>query len=163
MRASRPTTPCWMRPINFNTPSGPYTPHNYDGKFEGVITFRHALAESRNIPALKVTERVGGIKTVIEYARKFGITSPMPAVSADCAGRGRHHAGRADGRVHHLSQRWGAGDAALHSQGHRLRRPRAGGELSRGERRGQRAHRAHHDLACCGRWCCTAPAMPPAS
>ncbi len=64
-------------PISFQTPSGPYTPHNYDGKFEGVITFRHALAESRNIPALKVTERVGGIKTVIEYARKFGITSPL--------------------------------------------------------------------------------------
>ncbi len=66
-------------PVSFPTPSGLYTPHNYDGKFEGVITFRHALAESRNIPALKVTERVGGIKTVIEYARKFGITSPMPA------------------------------------------------------------------------------------
>ena len=64
-------------PITFNTSSGPYTPHNYDGKFEGVITFRHALAESRNIPALKVTERVGGIKTVIDYARKFGITSPL--------------------------------------------------------------------------------------
>ncbi len=64
-------------PVTFNTASGPYTPHNYDGKFEGVITFRHALAESRNIPALKVTERVGGIKTVIEYARKFGITSPL--------------------------------------------------------------------------------------
>src|SRR5664279_2418774 len=43
-------------PVTFNTSSGPYTPHNYDGKFEGVITFRHALAESRNIPALKVTE-----------------------------------------------------------------------------------------------------------
>jgi len=66
-------------PVSFPTPSGPYTPHNYDGKFEGVITFRHALAESRNIPALKVTERVGGIKTVIEYARRFGITSPLPA------------------------------------------------------------------------------------
>jgi penicillin-binding protein 1A len=66
-------------PISFSTPSGLYTPHNYDGKFEGVITFRHALAESRNIPALKVTERIGGIKTVIEYARKFGITSPLPA------------------------------------------------------------------------------------
>jgi penicillin-binding protein 1A len=64
-------------PVTFNTSSGPYTPHNYDGKFEGVITFRHALAESRNIPALKVTERIGGIKTVIEYARKFGITSPL--------------------------------------------------------------------------------------
>ncbi len=66
-------------PVTFPSPSGPYTPHNYDGKFEGVITFRHALAESRNIPALKVTERVGGIKTVIEYARRFGITSPLPA------------------------------------------------------------------------------------
>ena len=66
-------------PVVFNTPSGPYIPHNYDGKFEGVITFRHALAESRNIPALRVTERVGGIKTVIDYARKFGITAPLPA------------------------------------------------------------------------------------
>jgi penicillin-binding protein 1A len=66
-------------PISFPSGQGLYTPHNYDGKFEGVITFRHALAESRNIPALKVTERVGGIRTVIEYARKFGITSPMPA------------------------------------------------------------------------------------
>ena len=67
-------------PITFSTSSGPYTPHNYDGKFEGVITFRHALAESRNIPALKVTERVGGIKTVIDYARRFGITAPDMAM-----------------------------------------------------------------------------------
>jgi penicillin-binding protein 1A len=67
-------------PISFpGGPSGPYVPHNYDGKFEGVITFRRALAHSRNIPALKVTEKVGGIKTVIEYARKFGITAPLPA------------------------------------------------------------------------------------
>ncbi|HEY4933507.1 MAG TPA: PBP1A family penicillin-binding protein [Terriglobales bacterium] len=67
-------------PVSFpGGPAGPYVPHNYDGKFEGVITFRRALAHSRNIPALKVTERVGGIKTVIEYARKFGITSPLPA------------------------------------------------------------------------------------
>jgi len=66
-------------PISFPSASGTYTPHNYDGKFEGVITFRHALAESRNIPALKVTERVGGIRTVIDYARKFGITAPLPA------------------------------------------------------------------------------------
>src|SRR5271165_5334067 len=66
-------------PVSFpGGPAGPYVPHNYDGKFEGVITFRRALAHSRNIPALKVTERVGGIRTVIEYARKFGITSPMP-------------------------------------------------------------------------------------
>jgi penicillin-binding protein 1A len=65
-------------PITFQTVSGPYTPHNYDEKFEGVITLRRALAQSRNIPALKVAERVG-IKTVIDYAHRFGITSNIPA------------------------------------------------------------------------------------
>ncbi len=64
-------------PVTFMTASGPYTPHNYDGKFEGPVTYRHALADSRNIPALKVTEKVG-IGRVIEYARHFGITSALP-------------------------------------------------------------------------------------
>ncbi|HEV2113134.1 MAG TPA: PBP1A family penicillin-binding protein, partial [Terriglobales bacterium] len=63
-------------PTTFMTASGPYTPHNYDNKFEGNITLRHALAESRNIPALKMAERVG-MHTVIDYARKFGVTSPL--------------------------------------------------------------------------------------
>jgi penicillin-binding protein 1A len=59
-------------------PSGPsYEPHNYDEKFEGTITLRRALAQSRNIPALKLADSVG-IKTVIEYARRFGITSNIP-------------------------------------------------------------------------------------
>jgi penicillin-binding protein 1A len=65
-------------PITFQTVSGPYTPHNYDAKFEGMITLRRALAQSRNIPALKLADRVG-IKTVIEYAHRFGITSNIPA------------------------------------------------------------------------------------
>jgi penicillin-binding protein 1A len=65
-------------PVTFQTASGPYTPHNYDGKFEGVITLRRALAQSRNIPALKVADRVG-IKNIIEYARRFGVTSNIPA------------------------------------------------------------------------------------
>ena len=64
-------------PTSFITSSGVYTPHNYDSRFEGNITLRHALAESRNIPALKLAERVG-MKTVIEYARKFGVSSPLP-------------------------------------------------------------------------------------
>ena len=66
-------------------------------------------------------------------------------ISAGCAGRGRHYTGRTDCRVHHLSQRRGSRDPSLHPQGHRLRRTRAGGELSRSEGRGERAHRAHHD------------------
>jgi len=65
-------------PVTFQTASGPYSPHNYDSKFEGTITLRRALAQSRNIPALKLADRVG-IKTVIEYAHRFGITSSIPA------------------------------------------------------------------------------------
>jgi penicillin-binding protein 1A len=64
-------------PVTFPTAAGPYTPHNYDEKFEGTITLRRALAQSRNIPALKVADSIG-IKTVIDYARRFGITSNLP-------------------------------------------------------------------------------------
>src|SRR5271163_1845465 len=65
-------------PVTFQTTSGPYSPHNYDSKFEGTITLRRALAQSRNIPALKLADRVG-IKTVIDYAHRFGITANIPA------------------------------------------------------------------------------------
>src|SRR3954463_3868523 len=65
-------------PTTFVTASGAYTPHNYDGKFEGNITLRRALAQSRNIPALKLAQRVG-INKVIEYVHKFGVTSEIPA------------------------------------------------------------------------------------
>ena len=64
-------------PVSFETSSGPYTPHNYDEKFEGIITLRRALAQSRNIPALKLANKVG-IKSVIDYAGRFGVTSKMP-------------------------------------------------------------------------------------
>jgi penicillin-binding protein 1A len=65
-------------PVTFQTASGPYSPHNYDQKFEGTITLRRALAQSRNIPALKLADRVG-IRTVIDYTHRFGVTSNIPA------------------------------------------------------------------------------------
>jgi penicillin-binding protein 1A len=63
----------------FTTVSGgqPYSPRNYDEKFEGNITLRRALAGSRNVPAVKLAEKVG-INTVVETTRKFGITTPLP-------------------------------------------------------------------------------------
>lgn len=64
-------------PVSFQTASGPYSPHNYDGKFEGNITLRRALAQSRNIPALKLADKMG-MRTVIDYARRFGVTSNLP-------------------------------------------------------------------------------------
>jgi penicillin-binding protein 1A len=64
-------------PVSFDAPSGEYSPHNYDEKFEGIITLRRALAQSRNIPALKLANKVG-IKSVIDYAGRFGITAKLP-------------------------------------------------------------------------------------
>jgi penicillin-binding protein 1A len=65
-------------PTTFLSGGVPYTPHNFDYKFQGNITLRHALADSRNIPALKLAQKAG-MSTVIDYARRFGITSPIPA------------------------------------------------------------------------------------
>src|SRR5688572_15999995 len=55
----------------------PYAPQNYDHKFEGPVTLRHALEESRNVPAVRVMDQLGA-KQVIAYARKMGLSSPLP-------------------------------------------------------------------------------------
>jgi penicillin-binding protein 1A len=64
-------------PVVFQSGGEPYAPHNYDMKYEGAITLRRALAQSRNIPAVKIANQVG-INAVIETAHKFGVTSPIP-------------------------------------------------------------------------------------
>ena len=64
-------------PATFYTPSGPYAPHDYEKGFAGMMTVIDAFAQSRNIPALRIADRVG-IKKVIEVARRFGVTSPIP-------------------------------------------------------------------------------------
>jgi penicillin-binding protein 1A len=61
-------------PVSFNG----YTPHNYEGNYLGNITLLKAFADSRNIPALKLAERVGMHK-VIDVAHQFGITANIPA------------------------------------------------------------------------------------
>jgi penicillin-binding protein 1A len=55
----------------------PYSPMNYDRKFEGPITLRHALEESRNVPAVRMMDQLGA-KQVIMFARRLGIESPLP-------------------------------------------------------------------------------------
>lgn len=65
-------------PTSFYTPNGPYTPHNYEGDYKGAMTLLNAFAESRNIPALKLADKVG-IRKVIETAHRFGVTSNIPA------------------------------------------------------------------------------------
>ncbi|OGM31782.1 hypothetical protein A2803_00590 [Candidatus Woesebacteria bacterium RIFCSPHIGHO2_01_FULL_44_21] len=62
-------------PITFNVDGQPpYIPRNYDGKFRGRLTLRSALAESRNVPAVKVLNQMG-VKNMIDQGHKMGITS----------------------------------------------------------------------------------------
>ena len=57
-----------------NCPPTCYSPENYDSKYLGPITFRDALAQSRNIPAVKVLY-LTGINQALDIAKRFGITS----------------------------------------------------------------------------------------
>ena len=64
-------------PMTMNIPgSGPWTPENYDRTFKGRITLTQALAESRNIPAVRVSEAVGREQVRI-VAQGFGIASSL--------------------------------------------------------------------------------------
>src|ERR1700726_202048 len=76
-KGSTPFDPILDAP--FTTVSGGqrYSPRNYDEKFEGNITLRRALAGSRNVPAVKLAEK-GGLNTVVNITRRFGITTPLP-------------------------------------------------------------------------------------
>jgi len=61
----------------------PYSPKNFDGKFKGTITLRTALAESRNVPTVKVA-LMAGLDSVVALANKAGMNykiQPTPAVA----------------------------------------------------------------------------------
>jgi 1A family penicillin-binding protein len=53
---------------------GGYKPRNYDNRFRGEVLVRYALANSLNIPAVLVMEKVG-ISEGIRYAENLGITT----------------------------------------------------------------------------------------
>ncbi len=74
-------------PTTFFTAGGPYSPHDYEAGYLGSMTLVDAFAESRNIPALRLADKVG-IKNVIALTRKFGITSDLPAYLPVAIGAG---------------------------------------------------------------------------
>jgi penicillin-binding protein 1A len=55
----------------------PYEPKNYDREFLGPVTVRRALEDSRNVPTIRLMDALGP-RQVIGYARRLGITSPLP-------------------------------------------------------------------------------------
>ncbi len=68
-----------IQDIPFTVMSGgvPYSPHDYDGLYEGRITLRRALAASRNAAAVRLAMHVG-LPNVIAMARRFGIQGDLP-------------------------------------------------------------------------------------
>ena len=54
-----------------------WTPQNYDMKFEGAMSMRRGLAQSRNLVAIRVGMELGE-QAVIDEARRFGISTPIP-------------------------------------------------------------------------------------
>ncbi|MFH0773228.1 MAG: PBP1A family penicillin-binding protein [bacterium] len=62
-------------PTAFGVPgSAPYVPVNYDGRFHGRVPLRYALANSFNIPAVKLLNTLG-VDEMISFAKKLGITT----------------------------------------------------------------------------------------
>lgn len=65
-----PAYTLWDVRTNF----GNYIPRNYDGKFHGPVTIRSALANSLNIPAVKMLSLVG-LNNALALAHDMGITT----------------------------------------------------------------------------------------
>jgi 1A family penicillin-binding protein len=59
---------------NFTSEDGCYSPSNYDNKFRGPVTFKNALAQSLNVPAVKALY-LAGMKDSLKTARDLGITT----------------------------------------------------------------------------------------
>jgi penicillin-binding protein 1A len=76
-------------PVSY--PAGPnqplWEPQNYDHEFRGDIALKDALAGSRNIPTIRLMDALGPPQ-VIAYARRMGITAPLPELLPIAIGAG---------------------------------------------------------------------------
>ena len=70
-----PATVLWDIPVTYTVGAGTtYAPVNYDGKFHGPVTARTALANSLNVPAVKLLDGVT-VERMLTAARGMGIRS----------------------------------------------------------------------------------------
>jgi penicillin-binding protein 1A len=77
-RGFTPTSILIDAPVSYPAGNGQiYSPHNYDHNFEGAVTLRWALEESRNVPAIKMMDTLGP-KNVLDYAKRFGFEEDFP-------------------------------------------------------------------------------------
>lgn len=70
-----PATVLWDVPVSYTVGPGKfYVPHNYDNRFHGPVTVRTALANSYNVPTVKLLDGFG-VKRMLESARAMGLQS----------------------------------------------------------------------------------------
>jgi len=65
-----------------------WTPSNSDGEFGGKVTIREAIRKSINVVAVRAIDQIAPVNQVIEYARRMGITSPLPPYASLALGSG---------------------------------------------------------------------------
>lgn len=68
------TCDAYSRPLRGNSKESCYNPDNYDGKFRGPMSLRNALAQSINIPAVKLFY-LSGLKDSLNTAESMGIST----------------------------------------------------------------------------------------
>jgi penicillin-binding protein 1A len=73
-----PSTIIMDSPVEYSDPDGGtyWAPKNYDEDFLGPITFRNALAHSRNVVTVKILEDIG-VGYALPFIKKLGIESPI--------------------------------------------------------------------------------------
>ena len=88
-RGYTPASTLLDAPVSFPGGAGspPYAPLNYDRQFEGPISLRRALEQSRNVPTVRLMNALGP-KQVVQYAKKLGITSTIPPYLSSALGAG---------------------------------------------------------------------------
>jgi penicillin-binding protein 1C len=62
-------------PTEFVTPTGTYSPENFNHRCYGPLRYRLALANSLNISAVKVLNSIGGCEVLLRRLRECGITT----------------------------------------------------------------------------------------
>jgi penicillin-binding protein 1A len=64
-------------PVVFHTENGtPYIPLNFRGEWQGTVLFYNALAQSMNVPSLKILDTIGFDAAINRAAALLGITDP---------------------------------------------------------------------------------------
>ena len=73
-----PSTILMDSPVEYADKDGGtyWAPKNYDENFTGPITFRNALAHSRNVVTVKILEDIG-VGNALKFIKRMGIDSPI--------------------------------------------------------------------------------------